>query len=67
MEFTKKTPYILLQILPMPWKFYTMPDGVDGNILQVWFQAFQIVQHKAAIGDEIISEDNKSYMKKEYF
>ena len=31
-----KTPYILLQILPKPWKAYTIQDGVDGDIFQVW-------------------------------
>ena len=28
-----KTPYI--QILPNPWKFYIIQNGVDGDILQV--------------------------------
>ena len=31
-----KTLYVQLQILPKPWQFYTIPDGVDGDILQVW-------------------------------
>ena len=30
-----KTQYVKLQILPKPWKFYTIQDGVDGDILQV--------------------------------
>ena len=31
-----KAPYVQLHILPKPWKFYTIPDGVDGDIFQVW-------------------------------
>ena len=31
-----KTPYVQLLIYPKPWKFYTIPDGVDGDIFQVW-------------------------------
>ena len=34
-----KTQYVELQILPKPWKSYTIQDGVDGDILQVWWQA----------------------------
>ena len=30
-----KTLYVQLQILSIPWKCYTIPDGVDGDILQV--------------------------------
>ena len=30
-----KTLYVHLTILPNPRKFYTIPDGVDGDILQV--------------------------------
>ena len=30
-----KTPYVQLLILPTLWKFYTIPDGVDCDILQV--------------------------------
>ena len=33
-EFTTKT-YVQFQILPKPWKFYNIPDGVDGDIFQV--------------------------------
>ena len=32
-----KTPYVQLLILPKPWNFYTIPDGVDGDILPVCF------------------------------
>ena len=31
-----KTPYVQLLILSKPWKFYTILDGVDGAIFQVW-------------------------------
>ena len=30
-----KTPYVQLLVLPKPWKFYIIPDGVDGDIFQV--------------------------------
>ena len=33
-----KTLYVQLQNLPKPGKFYTIPDGADGDILQVWGQ-----------------------------
>ena len=33
-----KTPYVPLQTLPKPWKFYTIQDGVDGDILQVCYE-----------------------------
>ena len=29
------TQYVQFQILPKPWKFYMIPDGVDGDIFQV--------------------------------
>ena len=32
-----KTPYVRLQILPKPWKLYTIQDGVDGDIFQICF------------------------------
>ena len=35
-----KTPYVQVQILSKPWKFYTIQDGVDGDILQVWLEVF---------------------------
>ena len=31
-----KTPYVQLLILPKTLKIYTIPDGVDGDIFQVW-------------------------------
>ena len=31
----QEKPYVQLQILPQPWKFYTIPDGVHGDIFQV--------------------------------
>ena len=34
----EKTPYGQLQILPEPWKSYTIPNGVDGDILLVWVE-----------------------------
>ena len=34
-----KTLYVQLQILPKPWKFYTIQDGVDGDIVQVCIEA----------------------------
>ena len=30
-----KPQYNKLNILPQPWKFYTIQDGVDGDFLQV--------------------------------
>ena len=33
---SNETPYIQIQILPEPRKCYTIPDGVDGDILQGW-------------------------------
>ena len=32
-----KTPYVQLLILPKPWKFYTIPDDVDGDIFLALF------------------------------
>ena len=31
-----KILYVQLQILPQPSKLYNIPDGVDGDIFQVW-------------------------------
>ena len=38
------TLYVQLQILAKPWKFYKIPNVVDGDILQDWFVSKYTIQ-----------------------
>ena len=46
--------YGQLQILSQPWTFYTIPDGMDGEIFGVWVWGYSTLEAKLLTGTKMV-------------